>query len=112
MDARDPLDEDAIQGDLRRWRRETAGCASRIHLDNAGAALMPRGVADAIRTHIAIEEEQGGYEAAEGRRALVADAYASLAKLLNARPANIAVVENATVAVAEALACIDFQRGD
>jgi selenocysteine lyase/cysteine desulfurase len=73
---------------------------------------MPRCVADAIRKHIEIEEERGGYEAAEGRRELIANAYASLAKLLNARPANIAVVENATVAVAQVLASIDFRRGD
>jgi selenocysteine lyase/cysteine desulfurase len=112
MDAKDPLDEDAIHGDLSRWRRETPGCASRIHLNNAGAALMPRGVAAAMTKHIEIEEERGGYEAAEGRTELIASAYASLAKLLNARPGNVAVVENATVAVAEALASIDFQRGD
>jgi selenocysteine lyase/cysteine desulfurase len=69
-------------------------------------------VSNAIKEHIDIEEEQGGYEAAEGRSELIHDAYASLAKLLNARPSNIAVVENATVAVAKALASFDFQRGD
>jgi selenocysteine lyase/cysteine desulfurase len=106
------LDEDAIRGDLTRWRVETPGCASRIHLNNAGAGLMPRRVSNAIKEHIDIEEEQGGYEAAEGRSELIHDAYASLAKLLNARPSNIAVVENATVAVAKALASFDFQRGD
>ena len=107
-----PLDEAAIQGELRRFRLETPGCASRIHLNNAGAALMPRRVADAIRQHIDSEEQLGGYEAAEARAALVKSAYASLAKLVNARPANIAVVENATVAVAEALSTLELEHGD
>jgi selenocysteine lyase/cysteine desulfurase len=112
IDTSNALDEAAIADGLRRWRIETPGCATRIHLNNAGAALMPRPVADAIRQHIAKEEALGGYEAAEARADLVGGAYASVAKLVNARPANIAVVENATVAVAEALSSLDFARGD
>ena len=30
--------------DLDRWRRDTPGCRDRIHLNNAGAGLMPRPV--------------------------------------------------------------------
>jgi selenocysteine lyase/cysteine desulfurase len=110
--AGDPRDETEIADDLRRWRSDTPACASRIHLNNAGAALMPRPVAAAIEEHIRREEEMGGYEAAEARDDLVRSAYDSVAKLVNARPANLAVVENATVAVAEALSSLDFAKGD
>jgi selenocysteine lyase/cysteine desulfurase len=106
------LDEAPIADDLRRWRLDTPGCATRIHLNNAGAAMMPRPVANAIRRHIDREEELGGYEAAETCHDVVASAYASIARLLKTRPANVALVENATVAVADALSSLDFARGD
>jgi selenocysteine lyase/cysteine desulfurase len=115
MDSRsapDALDEADIADELRRWRSDTPGCARRIHLNNAGAALMPRPVAAAVEEHIRLEAEIGGYEAAEARTDVVASAYASVAKLVGAQPANIALVENATVAVAEALSSIDFAPGE
>ena len=110
--ASDALDEAALADDLHRWRTDTPACASRIHLNNAGAALMPRPVVAAIEEHVRREEELGGYEAAEARPDLVERAYASIGRLVGARPANVAVVENATVAVAEALSSLDLERGD
>jgi selenocysteine lyase/cysteine desulfurase len=106
------LDEAALADDLHRWRTDTPACASRIHLNNAGAALMPRPVVAAIEEHVRREEALGGYEAAEARPELVDRAYASVGRLVGARPANVAVVENATVAVAEALSSLDLERGD
>ena len=50
---------------LARWRSDTPGCARLVHLNNAGAALVPRPVRDAVAGHLALEEEVGGYEAAE-----------------------------------------------
>src|SRR2546423_12501762 len=47
------------------WRRDTPGCRGRIHLNNAGAALMPQPVIDALTRHLEREAEIGGYEAAE-----------------------------------------------
>jgi selenocysteine lyase/cysteine desulfurase len=110
--ASDALDEAALADDLHRWRTDTPACASRIHLNNAGAALMPRPVVAAIEEHVRREEELGGYEAAEARPDLVEGAYASIGRLVGARPANVAVVENATVAVADALSSLDLERGD
>jgi selenocysteine lyase/cysteine desulfurase len=40
---------------LSEWRRDTRGCAHRLHLNNAGAALMPRPVVDAVMGHLALE---------------------------------------------------------
>jgi selenocysteine lyase/cysteine desulfurase len=105
-----PLPDDDRLG---RWREETPGCAGRAHLNNAGAALMPRPVVDAIRRHLDLETELGGYEAAEAAAGELKSAYVHMARLFGAaRPQNVAIVENATVAVAQALSAFDFQPGD
>lgn len=108
-----PLSLEISEERLRRWREDTPGCAGRIHLNNAGAALMPRPVLDAIRGHLDLEAEIGGYEAEDAAADGIRDCHASLARLLGApRAENIAIVENATVAVAQALSAFDFQPGD
>jgi selenocysteine lyase/cysteine desulfurase len=98
--------------DLVRWRADTPGVARRVHLNNAGAALMPRPVYDAITGHLALELEHGGYEAADRRADARDAAYADVARLLGAAPRNIAVLQNSTVAFAQALAAFDFAPGD
>ena len=97
---------------LARWRAETPGVDRRVHLNNAGAALVPASVAEAVDAHLRLESELGGYEAAEARVEALVGAYAALARLLNTRPANIAVAQNATVAFAQALSAFDFRPGD
>lgn len=93
-------------------RQDTPGCAARVHLNNAGAALTPRPVADAVFGHLQRELEIGGYEAAEEAADRVRETYGHLARLLGSSPRNVAVVENATVAVSQALAAFDFAPGD
>ena len=34
------------------WRRDTPGCAERVHLNNAGSAFSPRPVFEAQRAHL------------------------------------------------------------
>lgn len=97
---------------VNQWRSETPGCRHRIHLNNAGAALMPEPVIEAIREHLQLESEIGGYEAADAARDKIADAYESVAKLIGADRSNVAIVENATVAASQALSSFDFKRGD
>jgi len=101
---------------LHRWREDTPGCAGRIHLNNAGAALMPRPVLDAIRGHFDLEAEIGGYEAEDATMDAIRESYVSVSRLLGAphpeTPENIAFVENATVAVSQALSAFDFHPGD
>lgn len=95
------------------WRLDTpAAVGGRIHLNNAGAALMPRPVIDAVTRHIQLEVELGGYEAADAARADIEAAYDDVARLVGGAARNIAMVENATVAFAQALSSFDFSAGD
>jgi cysteine desulfurase/selenocysteine lyase len=98
--------------DLNRIRADTPATGRRAYLHNAGAALMPRQVVDAIKDHIDLEAEIGGYAAArqEGNRCEAV--YASVARLLNASPDEIALVENATVGWQMAFYSLQFAPGD
>jgi selenocysteine lyase/cysteine desulfurase len=98
--------------DLDRLRADTPGTRNLIHLNNCGAALMPRPVIDAIQNHTALEAEIGGYEAADARKTECEAVYASVARLLGARPSEIALVENATIAWDMAFYSLQFRPGD
>ena len=98
--------------DLDRLRSDTPGCASRIHFNNAGAALMPRPVLDAMTEHLELEAEIGGYEAADARQDRVHDFYAATAELLGCSAHNVAFAPSATDAYARALSSIPFASGD
>jgi cysteine desulfurase / selenocysteine lyase len=50
--------------DVRRARDEMPGCEHAMHFNNAGAALMPRPVLEAIIAHLQLEAQIGGYGAA------------------------------------------------
>ena len=55
------------------WRNDTpAAMAGRIHLNNAGAALMPLPVIEAVTGHLDREMKLGGYEAADEAREEIA----------------------------------------
>jgi selenocysteine lyase/cysteine desulfurase len=97
---------------LARWRADTTGCRHRNHLNNAGAALMPRPVVDAIHEHIDLESEIGGYEAADARESAIASAYRDIAALVGASAGNIAIVANATAGFVQSMSAFDFARGD
>lgn len=98
---------------VERWRKDTpAAEAGRIHLNNAGAGLMPTPVVRAIEEHLKLEVAMGGYEAGDAASLAIDQTYESLAGLVGAQARNIAVVENATVAIAQALSAFDFTPGD
>jgi selenocysteine lyase/cysteine desulfurase len=106
--------ERAIPGEaeVARWRRDTPGCAHRAHLNNAGSAFCPTPVIDAVKGHLELEQELGGYEAADAAGGRVQAAYDGVARLIGAAPRNVAMVENATVAFAQAVSALDFHPGD
>ena len=97
---------------LAELRADTPGCERRIHLNNAGAALMPRPVLTATTDHLRREAETGGYEAAEGADRAIGDAYRSVARLVGAGEHNIAFTEHATAAFVSALSSIPLAAGD
>ncbi len=105
--------EDVLtQNKIKQWRDDTPGCQHRNHLNNAGAALMPQPVIDAVHEHLNLEASIGGYEAAELEKDQTEKAYRSVANLIQTQSSNIAMVENATVATSQALSAFDFQQGD
>jgi selenocysteine lyase/cysteine desulfurase len=97
---------------LQRWRADTPGCAHRNHLNNAGAALMPRPVIDAIGAHVQLEATIGGYEAEEERQDALAAVYDDIGALVNAPARNMAVVANATAGFIQSMSAFDLTSGD
>ncbi len=98
--------------DVARARRETPGCAHVHHFNSAGAALPPDPVLRAQVEHLELEARIGGYEAAREAAPAAERTYTALARLLNAKPDEIALVENATRAWDMAFYSFPFASGD
>jgi cysteine desulfurase / selenocysteine lyase len=98
--------------DLERIRRDTPAASRRVYLHNAGAALMPTPVVETMKRHLDLEAEIGGYAAAAKEDERHRAVYASIARLLNATPEEIALTENATVAWQMAFYALAFRPGD
>lgn len=93
-------------------RKDTPSCADRIFFNNAGAALMPKVVSEAIREYLQKEEQFGGYHVAEAHAEEIAGFHAEAAKLIHCEPRNIAFVHDATEAYTRALSSIPFKPHD
>lgn len=98
--------------DIAQFRADTPGCKNRVHLNNAGASLMPRPVIEAIRGHLDLEVSIGGYEAEAEAAADIERAYEDVAQLVGASPDRIAFTEHATASFAAALSSVLFDSGD
>jgi selenocysteine lyase/cysteine desulfurase len=86
----------SAQFDLARARRDTPACERLVHVNNAGASLMPAPVVETVVAHLRREAQIGGYEAEDEAHDRLEGLYRSLARLINAAPDEIAYVENAT----------------
>lgn len=98
--------------EIEKFRNETRGTQHVVHLNNAGAGLMPDIVTQAQLNHIKLEAEIGGYEAAALRAQAIAEFYSQAAILFNCKPSNIAFTASATDSYTRALSSIPFKQGD
>ena len=96
---------------LDKIRGETPGCEQRIHLNSAGASLMPKTVIEAVESHFNLEASIGGYEAESEAADEIAMAYEHVSKLLGTTTFNIAFSEHATASFVAAISSVRFTPG-
>lgn len=98
--------------DINKIRKDTPGCESRIFLNSAGSSLPPAPVTEEMIAYLREEAMTGGYELAFQKQAEIQEFYGEIARLIQARPEQIAFTQSATDAYARALSAIPFQAGD
>lgn len=98
--------------DIHKARQETPGCQNVLHFNNAGAALMPQPVIEAVNAHFLLEAQQGGYEAAALAEQQIQNFYHAASRLIHCQPTEIAFIENATRAWDMVFYSLNFQPGD
>ena len=98
--------------DIDAIRAQTPGCAGRIHLNNAGAALLAQPTLDAMTGQLRREAEAGGYEAAAEARDAIAATYDAIAELVGGQGEEIALFDNATHAWNAAFYSVPLRPGD
>lgn len=81
---------------MERARALTPGCEEVLHLNHAGASLLPQPVLDAVVGHLEREARTGGYEAAAEAEVELQRPYAALAELIGAAPDEIALLDSAS----------------
>ncbi len=97
---------------LDKIRRDTPGCKYVLHFNNAGAALSSKTVVDAVKNHLDLELNTGGYEAAKLAAAQTNKLYEAAGQLINCESKEIAFLENATRAWDMAFYSLAFSQGD
>lgn len=98
--------------DVAAVRADTPGCASTVHLNNAGSSLPPAVVLESVIEYLETEARVGGYELASDRAADLDAVYDAASTLIGGRPENWAFVESATRAWNAAFSALRFEAGD
>ena len=97
--------------DIQFLRAATPGTRYAHHFNAAGSALPSDTVLRTVVEHLALESRIGGYEAAETAKDRTEAVYAAAARLIGARPDDIALVESATVGWHRALDALALPVG-
>ena len=92
--------------------RDTPGVLSRVHLNSAGAALMPAPVVDAVVEHLQREAQIGGYEAHAEQSARIDRVHDAVAELIGAGRDEVALADSATLAWQRVFYSLPFSPGD
>jgi selenocysteine lyase/cysteine desulfurase len=82
--------------DVEALRAQTPGVKKVVHFNNAGAALMPTPVIDAVDDYFKSEILYGGYETHRLRGNQIEAVYQSLSDLIGADRSEVALADNAT----------------
>ncbi len=98
--------------EIKQIRAATRGTAYTKHFNNAGSSLPPDLVVDTVTSYLTEEATHGGYETEAKYGSQLEHVYTLIARLLNARPNEIAIVENASTAWHIAFNGIDFAKDD
>ncbi len=97
---------------IEQLRKETPGCLYVSHFNNAGAALPPSIVINAVKEHLDQEAIKGGYEAAKSASESINSFYKNAAQLIQCAPEEIAFTDNATRAWDMAFYSLNLKQGD
>ena len=84
--------------DIAALREDTPGCASVLHLNNAGSSLQPVPVLEMVLDYIRREGEIGGYETADEYREYLDGIYPTIGRLIGGDPSGVALFQSATLA--------------
>ncbi|WP_179775981.1 aminotransferase class V-fold PLP-dependent enzyme [Amycolatopsis endophytica] len=98
--------------DVERFRRDTPGTGEVIHLNNAGSALPPAQVTDAVLDYLREESRRGGYETAAAHTDRIQGVYHSVARFLGAEAGDISVTDSATRSWQAVFYALRFSPGE
>jgi cysteine desulfurase / selenocysteine lyase len=98
--------------EIQKLRAETRGTSQRIHFNNAGSSLPPDVVVETVMDYLKEEATLGGYETEFKYKDQLENTYALIARLINARKDEVAILENASTAWGLAFNGITFNKGD
>lgn len=98
--------------DVARARALTPGCEHVLHLNHAGASLLPQPVLDAVIGHLQLEGEVGGYEAAARAELALERTYDAVATLLGCDRDEVALTDSATRGWTSVVYSLPLTAGD
>ena len=98
--------------DINTIRENTPGVENVVHLNNAGASLMPRIVLDSMKEYFDYELLNGGYETEAFFYKELQKFYDEAAVFLNAKPEEIAFTDSATESWQRAFFALPWKDGD